>query len=165
MKDELAKAMTWQGEQYKTLFLGQSVLEAGTAMSDSFVGVPEDKRIEFPVAEELQLGVSIGLALEGFVPVSVFPRFNFLLRAADQLVNHLDRLPLYSAYRPRVIIRTAVGSSKPLDPGYQHQDDFTDALEKMLRTVTMARLKASSRALAVYKKAFKAEGSSLVVEG
>lgn len=48
----------------KSLFLGQQCLV------DSFYGlldlVPLHQRREFPVCEELQLGMSLGLSLEGF---------------------------------------------------------------------------------------------------
>lgn len=90
----LSEAMTWLGQQPDTLFLGQGVRCGGPAGATSFENVPQEKRIEFPVAEDLQLGVAIGLALEGFVPVSYFPRIDFLLCACPQLVLHLDKLPL-----------------------------------------------------------------------
>ena len=45
------------------------------------------------------------------------PRINFLLEAISQLVQHLDKIPLYSDYRPKVLIRTAIATPYPLDPG------------------------------------------------
>lgn len=164
MNDALKDAMSRLGEKPDTLFLGQAVGCAGTKMSSSFDGVPADKRLEFPVAEQLQLGVSIGLALEGFVPVSVFPRWNFLLSATDALVNHLDRLPLYSDYRPRVIVRTAVGSRVPLDPGPQHDGDFTDAFRLMLKTVRVKDLRTAADAGPAYRVAYESGGAHLLVE-
>lgn len=161
--EELTEAMTWLGQQKDTLFLGQQVGCPGTAMFATFAGVDESKRIEFPVAENLQMGVSTGLSLEGFVPVSVFPRWNFLLCAADQLVNHLDRLPLYSDYRPRVIVRTAVGRGTPLDPGPQHQDDFTETVDRMCRTVNCVKVRAG-QILNAYRAAYEGDGSTVVVE-
>ena len=165
MGDVLKDAMTWLGQQPDTLFIGQGVGPCGgTKMSASFEDVPESKRIEFPVAEDFQMGVSIGLSLEGFVPVSVYPRWNFLLLAANQLVNHLDALPLFSDYRPRVIIRTAVGSRSPLDPGPQHDGDFTEAVAKMLRTVKVMRLKPQTDPVAAYQWAYEQSGGTLTVE-
>lgn len=158
-------AMTWLGEQSDTLFLGQGVGGPGTKMSASFDGVPPEKRIEIPVAESLQLGISIGLALEGFVPISVFPRVNFLLCAADQLVNHLDKIPLYSDYRPKVILRTAVGGKKPLDAGVQHTGDLSYGLEKMLSTVEVRRVKSDDCTVgSIYKSVYNSKYSVLVVE-
>lgn len=156
----LKESMEWLAEQPDTLFIGQAVGCPGTGMSGDFDGIPAERRIEFPVAEELQLGIAIGLSLAGCVPVCVFPRYNFLLRAMDQLVNHLDRLPLYSGYRPRVIVRTAVGSRLPLDPGPQHQDDLTDALRLMLRTVRVQKFAG----VETYKDAYEFGGSVVVVD-
>ena len=42
------------------------------------------------------MGLSLGLALQGFVPVSIYPRIDFLLSATNQLVNHLDKIRLMS---------------------------------------------------------------------
>ena len=42
------------------------------------------------------MGMTTGLALAGAVPVSIFPRWNFLLCAMSQLVNHLDKLQAMS---------------------------------------------------------------------
>jgi pyruvate/2-oxoglutarate/acetoin dehydrogenase E1 component len=162
-KESLSEAMAWLGRQRDTIFVGQSVACGGTAMSSTFDGVPKEKRLEFPVAEELQLGVCIGLALEGYTPLCYFPRWNFLLLAADMLVNHLDRLPLYSGYRPRVIIRVAVGSREPLDPGPQHADDFSDAFYLMLRHVDMVRVKPG-HALVAYQHAYASGWPTIIVE-
>src|SRR5690349_11116616 len=125
--DELCSAMALVGQNPKAVFLGQGVGCEGTTMSPTFIHVADHQKLEMPVAEELQMGMAIGMALEGFLPVCVFPRWNFMLRAADQIINHLDRLPLYSdgGYKPKVIIRTAVPSSFPFNPGPQHDDDFS----------------------------------------
>ena len=47
--------------------------------------------IELPVAEEMQMGMSFGMSLDGTIPISIYPRWNFLLCAINQLVNHLDK--------------------------------------------------------------------------
>ena len=163
-KDELKSAMNWLASKPDTLFIGQSVGCAGTSMSASFADIDPARRIEFPVSEELQAGVCIGLSLTGYVPVCVYPRWNFALLAANQLVNHLDRLPLYSGYKPKVIIRTAVGASKPLDPGPQHQDDFTQAFQAMLKTVRVIRVLKDAPQI-TYQSAYEGEWSTIVVEG
>src|SRR5947209_7120780 len=79
--DELTRSMTWLAAKPRTLFLGQAVGYPGTAMFNTLRDVPAEKRSEFPVAEEFQMGASIGLALQGYVPISIFPRWNFLLLA------------------------------------------------------------------------------------
>lgn len=149
-----------------TIFMGQGVGGPGTTMSATFCDVPAERRIEMPVAEELQMGMAIGMAIEGFLPVCIFPRWNFVLRAADQLVNHLDRIPLYSAggYKPRVIIRTAVPSVAPFNPGPQHDDDFSAAFRRMLRTVKVVSLDRAERIVESYAWATRVDHSVILVE-
>ena len=48
------------------------------------------------MAEELQMGITTGLALNGSIPVSIFPRWNFLMLAMNQLINHLDKINIMS---------------------------------------------------------------------
>jgi pyruvate/2-oxoglutarate/acetoin dehydrogenase E1 component len=125
--DELVKAMSLLSEQDNSIFLGQSVKFPGTAMFNTLKHLPEDKRIEMPVAENMQMGMSIGLSLQGYLPISIYPRWNFLLSATDQLVNHLDKIYGMSQgeYKPKVIIRTSVGSESPLHPGSQHIGNYS----------------------------------------
>jgi pyruvate/2-oxoglutarate/acetoin dehydrogenase E1 component len=87
-------------------------------MTNTLKNVSRDKLLELPVTEEMQMGMSTGLALGGHVPVSIYPRWNFLLLAVNQIVNHLDKLPIVSngGYQPKVIIRTGIGSERPLHP-------------------------------------------------
>ena len=162
--NQLTKAMTWLGEQPDTIFIGQSVLYPGTRMSETLEGVPREKRVEMPVAEDMQLGISIGLSLEGFFPVSIYPRWNFLLCAANQLVNHLDRIEEYSEYRPRVIVRTAVWGNNPLDPGPQHCDDCSQAFADTLRRVPVVKLTDGCNPLKEYQEWFDEQRSVLIVE-
>jgi pyruvate/2-oxoglutarate/acetoin dehydrogenase E1 component len=164
--DELRAAMSLLAYRHDTVFMGQGVGVPGTTMSATLKDVPQSKRLEMPVAENMQMGMAIGMALEGYLPVCIFPRWNFLLLAADQLVNHLDRLPLYSdgGYKPKVIIRTAVPSTKPFNPGPQHDDDFTFAFSKMLRTVHVEELKHPAAILPAYAAAMQSDRSTLLVE-
>ena len=162
----LCDAMTMLAEQPNAIFMGQGMF-AGTTMSDTLKGVPPEKKLEMPVAEDLQMGMAIGMALDGWLPICIFPRWNFLLCAANQLVNHLDRLPLYSAggYRPKVIIRTAAPSTYPFNPGPQHDDDFTGAFRSMLRMVDVVRLEmGDADIIGAYKRALQSERSTLIVE-
>ena len=162
--DELCCAMALLASERNVVFMGQGVGCAGTTMSQTFRDVPAAKRLEMPVAEELQMGMAIGMALDGMLPVCVFPRWNFVLRAADQLVNHLDRLPLYSRYKPKVIIRTAVPSKQPFDPGPQHDDDFTVPFRRMLRTVKIVGLAHPADIMPAYAWALRQPRSVILVE-
>ncbi len=105
-----------------------------------------------------------GLALAGQIPVSIFPRWNFLLLAANQLVNHLDKLPLMSGWRPKVIIRVGVGSQKPMYPGHQHVADFTSAFMSMCDTIAFERLHRAEDIVPAYRRALNRDGSTVLVE-
>ncbi len=148
----------------RVIFIGQNVAYPGNVVFDSLDGVPMKQRIELPVIEETQMGMSIGLSLMGYIPVSIYPRMDFLLLAMNQLVNHLDKIALMSNYRPKVIIRTKVGSKIPLDAGLQHTQDYTEAMRSMLTTIRVVRLEDMSQAVAVYLDAMKSDTSTLVVE-
>ena len=134
--------MNFLSKKKDTLFIGQAVSYPGTAMFNTLNEVDNNKKIELPVFEETQMGISIGLALEGYVPITIFPRFNFLLPALNQLVNHLDKIKDYSnnEFNPKVIIRTSIGSIKPLDPQSQHKGDFSKSLKSMLSNIEIVKL-------------------------
>ena len=142
--DALTDSMTLLAVDRRVVFIGQTVVYPGTAMFRTLTNVPDDRKIELPVAEDMQMGMAIGMSLQGLIPVCIYPRFNFVLLALNQLVLHLDRLPLYSqgGYHPRVIIRTAIGADQPLNPGEQHLGDFSDGIQSMLKTVTLHRLRS-----------------------
>src|SRR5687767_6648007 len=162
--DELKRSMEWLGAKNDTIFLGQSVEYEGTAMYKTLKDIDPDKRIELPVAEVMQMGMTTGLALNGFVPVSIYPRWNFLLLATDGLVNHLDKYPLLSDYRPKVIIRTSIGSEKPLNPQLQHIGDFTEAFRLMLKTIEVIRLIEPEQIFPAYQRAYeRKDGKSTIV--
>ena len=163
---ELKRAMNWLSEQDKILFLGQAVEFAGTGMYDSLVEVPDAKKMEFPVVENFQIGFSTGMAINGIVPVSVIPRWNFLLCAADQVVNHLDKMKLMSdgACCPKVLIRVAVGSESPVDPQDQHKGNFSDAFRSMCKTIEVVELKTIESIMTEYQRAFnRADGISTIL--
>lgn len=164
--DALCSTMAWLGQQDRTIFVGQGVSCAGTTMTDTLKNVPREKLLEFPVAEELQMGFCIGLALEGYTPICVFPRWNFVLRAADQIVNHLDRLPAMSRgeFNPRVIIRVAAPIVAPFYPGPQHDDDFQRAFAEMLRHVRVVNVTTGGGIKREYQIAFKAPHPTIIVE-
>lgn len=166
--DELKRSMEWLAQDPHTVFIGQAVEVPGTAMSNTVKDIPLERRIELPVAEEMQMGMTVGLALQGQIPVSIYPRWNFLLLAVNQLVNHLDKLQAISngSYRPKAIIRTGIGSERPLHPQHQHVGDFTDAFRLMCSTVEVIRLDEPEDIFPAYEKALLREDgrSTLLVE-
>lgn len=166
--DELKRAMNMLAADPRVIFLGQAVACPGTAMSNTLADVPAAQLLELPVDEEMQMGMTNGLALAGRIPVSVFPRWNFLLLAMNQLVNHLDKFDVMSngGYRPKAIIRTGIGSERPLHPQHQHVGDFTDALRSMCTTIEVLRLDEPEDVVPAYRRALeRTDGrSTLIVE-
>jgi len=164
--DELSRAMTFLGEKSDTIFLGQAVEYKGTAMTNTLKQVPKTKLLEMPVNEEMQMGITNGLAVAGSVPISIFPRWNFLLLGVNQLVNHLDKYSIYTHgdYQPKAIIRTSVGSVRPLNPQIQHSGDFTEAFKKMLLTIEVIRLDEPEQVFPAYEKAYtRTDGKSTII--
>lgn len=166
--DELGRAMAMLAEDPRTIFMGQAVEHPGTAMFRTLERVPADRRLELPVAEDMQMGMAIGMALEGLIPVCIYPRINFLLLAVNQLVLHLDKMPAYSRgeFAPKVIIRTAVGSDTPLDPGPQHIGDYSRDLKSMMSRVLVRRILVAEDVVPFYETALvRPSGeSTLLVE-
>ena len=166
--DEIKRSMEYLAKNKNTIFLGQAVSVPGTAMFNTLKDINKKKKIELPVAEEMQMGMSLGMALEGYIPVTIYPRWNFLLLATNQLVNHLDKISEISNNKinPQIIIRTAVGSQRPLFPGYQHIGNMSSAFKKMLSNVEIIELFEPKDIFPAYKKAFYREDgkSTILVE-
>ena len=166
--DELKRSMNYLAKNDKTIFIGQAVEVPGTAMSNTLQDINPKKLIELPVAEEMQMGITAGIALNGDIPVSIFPRLNFLLLAMNQLINHLDKINVMSnnGFKVKTIIRTGIGSQRPLHPQHQHIGDFTDSIKKMCSTIDVIKLNESKDIFPAYEKALnrKDNKSTLLVE-
>jgi pyruvate/2-oxoglutarate/acetoin dehydrogenase E1 component len=166
--DELKRTMEWLGSKSDTLFLGQAVAFPGTAMFNTVKDINPTKLLEMPVAEEFQMGVSVGLAMAGTFPISIYPRWNFLLLATSQIVNHLDKLHAMnetSSFK-KVIIRTSVGSEHPLHPGHQHVGDFSEAYKIMCKNMNVVLLNEPEEIFPEYQKAYERNDgvSTILVE-
>ena len=166
--DELKRSMEFLAQDPRTFFMGQAVAVAGTAMTNTLKDIPRDRLIELPVAEEMQMGMTTGMALAGQIPVSIFPRWNFLLCAISQLVNHLDKVDVMSngGYKTKAIIRTGIGSERPLHPQQQHVGDFTAAIQAMCTTIEVIRVAEPAEIFPAYQRALLREDgrSTIVVE-
>jgi pyruvate/2-oxoglutarate/acetoin dehydrogenase E1 component len=157
--NELKRAMTFLAKHPKTVFIGQAVEYEGTGLFDSLSHLPKEKRIELPVAEYFQSGLANGMAIEGMIPVSTYPRWNFLLMGTDQIVNHLDKFTTMSngKCRPKVIIRVAVGSEHPVDPQCQHKGNFAESFRDMLKNTEVIELIEPDQIMPAYEKALGRE--------
>ena len=166
--DELKKSMDWLAKKPDTCFIGQAVACPGTAMSNTLVDVNKKKLIEFPVAEEFQMGVSLGMSFNDLVPISIFPRWNFLICGLNQLLNHIDKLDdmAGTGFNSKIIIRTSIGSERPLHPQQQHVGDFTDPLANLCKNIDFIKLENPEEIFTSYKKAYerKDNKSSILIE-
>ncbi len=167
-KEELIRSMEWLSLKANTVFLGQAIGFSGHAISNTMEKVPQEKRIELPVFEETQLGISTGMAMEGFVPITCYPRFDFFILSLNQLVNHLDKMQEMSKgeMKPKAIIRVAVGSKVPFSAGPQHTQNHTEAMKKMLTEVNVVELIEAEQVFDAFKNAYEREDgkSTLMIE-
>ena len=155
--DELKRSMEFLGSKKNTIFIGQAVEVPGTAMSNTLKNINKKKLLELPVAEDMQMGISLGLAMDKNVPISIYPRWNFLLYAINQLINHVDKYKVMAGNEivPKIIIRTGIGSQRPLHPQFQHIGDFSEAIQKMCSTIEVIRLNEPEDIFPSYKKAYE----------
>ena len=166
-RQELKNAMEMLAKDERVLFIGQTVAYPGSRFTyGTLENIAMSKRIELPIMEEVQMGLSTGLSLEGYIPVSIYPRFDFVLLATNQLVNHLDKIEEMSEgqFKPKIIMRTVIGSKEPLYPGPQHCQDYTDSLKLMLKNIDVIKLEKSEEIVPAYLKALNNNRSSLLIE-
>ena len=69
-------------------------------------------------------------------------------------------------YKPRLIIRTAIGSKKPLNGGVQHTQDYSKVFKNILTEIEVVNLKNPNKIFPEYKKALtrKDKKSTLLIE-
>jgi len=143
----LTEAMIQLGSEDRVRFIGYDMIPSAGSQGGTLNGVPLEKRIEMPLAESLMASAAVGMSLGGFLPVLVFERFDFIFRALDPLVLHLDKLAVLSQglHRPACIIRVAIGNrTTPMFAGPTHTEDLTVAMRDMLSfRVTKLMWKAS----------------------
>ena len=169
-KESLTAAMDSLAKNQKTVFIGYNT-RWGSRANGTLVNVPTAQCIETPVAENLMAGMAVGMSLEGYLPVVYFERFDFILNAADAIVNHLDKMAMMSdgQFKPRAIIRVVVGSrDQPLFTGPTHTQDFTEAFQKLV-SFPVIDLKIWQNGLGnrpheIYKSLENANQSAMVIE-
>ena len=166
--DELKRTMEWVAQQPKTLFVGQTVAGPGTFMFQTLRDVSPDKTLEMPINESFQMQFTLGLALAGYIPISVYPRQNFLLIATADMANMLDKMPAISSKEllPRVIIRVATGPDAPVHPGHQHVGNYAEAFRKMFHWIEVVELNEPAEIFPAYKLALERQDSksTLLIE-
>tara|TARA_E500000178_G_scaffold110845_1_gene110618 strand:+ start:188 stop:724 length:537 start_codon:yes stop_codon:yes gene_type:complete len=164
--NEIQRTMKFMANNRKTLFLGQSVKVPGNLIFKSLESVSKKQKIELPVFEDAQLGMSIGLSLSGYIPITCYPRFDFLLLAFNQLINHLDKMEQISSkeFKPFVIVRVLVGSKFPVDAGLQHTQNYSKELKSMMKFIDVINLNNEKKIFQGYKKYFNKKKSAVFIE-
>ena len=164
--DALTESMQLCMDDPSTIFIGQQIVYYGNPMSKTIEGLPKERMIETPVMEETQMGMSIGLSMVGHKVVTFYPRWDFLICAVNQLVNHADKLQIMSdgEWKPNIIVRVGKGSDKPLDPGHQHKADYTEPFRQIMTNATIVKLDSVDKIKPAYTNAIKKGGLHILVE-
>ena len=163
-KDSLTTAMNYLGDKDNTIFIGQQIIYAGNPMSTTLGNVSKEKMIEVPVMEETQMGMSLGLAMTGKTVISFYPRWDFLVSATNQLVNHVDKYELMTGKKANILIRLGKGADTPLDPGHQHKGNYFNEFKSICPNITFHNLIEHSSILNSYVDAYEQGGVHVLVE-
>lgn len=165
-KDALTNSMNFLNEKQDTIFIGQQIVYPGNPMSTTLNNVSKDKMIELPVMEESQMGMSLGMAMQGKFVITFYPRWDFLICASNQLINHVDKISLMSngKWNPNMIIRLGKGSDKPLDPGHQHKGNYFNEYKSLCKNMNFYDLRDWKDIEDVYKSAYEKGGVYVLVE-
>lgn len=163
-KDALSQVMENVASIENSIFIGQQIVYAGNPMSTTLGGVPKDKMIELPVMEETQMGMTLGLAMTGKLVVSFYPRWDFIILASNQLVNHIDKFKHMTGKDVHIIIRLGKGSDKPLDPGHQHKGNYFAEYQKMCPNIKFHDLLTVENIIPSYQTAIENPGIHVLVE-
>lgn len=164
-KDEITLQMNKLSCNDKVRFIGYNT-RYGSQAYGTLVGVPVDRIIETPVAENLMVGMAIGMALEGYLSIVWFERHDFILNALDAIVNHLDKIEYLSKgdYKPKVIIRACIGGTKPIYPEVQHVQNYSLALVLMCKNINVLSCNTKEDVKYWWSQAVNADKSSIIIE-
>jgi pyruvate/2-oxoglutarate/acetoin dehydrogenase E1 component len=133
-------------------------------MSTTLGNVSKDKMVELPVMEETQMGMSLGIAMTGKTVVTFYPRWDFIVLAVNQLVNHIDKYELMTGKQANILIRLGKGSDKPLDPGHQHKGNYLEEFKNICPHIKFHNLTDQDTILDSYKSAYAEGGVHVLVE-
>jgi len=137
------------------------------AMYGTLKGFPEKfgshRCYDTPLSEDSLTGYGIGLAIQGYKPIHVHQRTDFLLLAANQLINMGAKISYLSEGKIRCpfVVRAITGRS--WGQGAQHSQSF----HSMFANIPGLRVLAPSTpadAYNVYKNAFKDRIPTIVIE-
>lgn len=148
----------------RSRFIGYNTV-FGSRMYGTLTDVSVDQCVETPVAENLMVGLAMGLALEGYCPVVCFERHDFLLLALDALVNQMDKMPWLSGdkFKWNIVIRAIVGAKKPLNAGPMHTQNYRRELTTMLKHTPVLQPITQAQMAEAWGMAGRSESGAVVV--
>jgi pyruvate/2-oxoglutarate/acetoin dehydrogenase E1 component len=114
--------------------------------------------------EETQMGMSLGLAMTGKTVITFYPRWDFIILASNQLINHVDKYEMMTGKKANILIRLGKGSDKPLDPGHQHKGNYFEQYKSMCPNIKFYDLKTVADIYPAYEEAYTQGGVSVLVE-
>lgn len=145
------------------IFIGYNVLK-GDAMG-TLKDVPESQKVETPVAENLMVGLGIGMSFEGYLPVIYFERHDFMMVAMDAIVNHVDKIERIShgEFKVPVIIRAITADAGPFYSGITHSQDFTDVFRRAV-SFPIHDPKTGDEVRTAFKEAKLSQRPAMIIE-
>jgi len=161
-KEAMNQVMTELGNE-KAIFIGYNVAR-GDAMG-TLKNVPNDQKLETPVAENLMSGLAIGMSFEDFIPVLYFERHDFMLVAMDAIGNHIDKIERIShgEFKVPVIIRAVEAFGGPFYSGPTHHQDFTNVLKTLVDFPVLDPITGID-VLKAFKGAFASKRPAIIIE-
>ena len=72
--------------------------------------------------------------------------------------------PKQETFKPKVIMRTSIGSTNPLNGGVQHTNNYTEPFKQILGEVDVVLLNEPEEIFPAFENAYNRDGSSLIIE-
>jgi 2-oxoisovalerate dehydrogenase E1 component beta subunit len=106
----------------------------------------EDRVLDTPLAETVLAGMSVGLAAQGFHPVTEFQFMGFIYPALDQVVNHAGRL----RNRTRGRLSCPLVFRAPMGAGIHAPEHHSESTEAMFAQIPGIRVVVPSSPTRAY---------------
>jgi len=145
------------------VFIGYNVLNG--AAYGTLKDIPEDQRIETPVAENLMAGLAIGMSLTGIKAVLFLERHDFIYNALDAIVNQAEKINVISSgeFSAPIIIKAVAGGHSPFYAGLTHTDNLGRIFDAMF-SFPVYQPRTPNGVLESYRMAMLSDGPVLVSE-
>lgn len=129
VKESIQQELKALSKNEHVVFLGENVINSGRIYG-CLDEVPINRCIEMPVAENLIAGCGIGLVLSGYLPIVVFQRMDFMLIAADAIINHAALMPKMTGVKISIVFITFKATlNEKFYAGLQHTKDLSHVFQ------------------------------------